>query len=176
MIASSTDKSSNMKKELKHIIFENVSTLRKLFVKLIDLNDSKNRAITDLEKLIASTKTALEEARHTRAKEQPPPSVVTRQEVVKPTERNVATSDITKANSHATGSVQDRLYSEVVGTIYKRKRYTLILTSKEIKFTETIRDILKAKINPTEIMVEVSSLKTLRNGKVQIETSRKRRS
>jgi hypothetical protein len=150
-----------------------VSTLRKLFVKLIDLNDSKNRAISDLEKLIASTKAELEEARHTRAKEQPTPSVVTRQEVVKPTERNVAPSDITKANSHATGSVQDMLYSEVVGTIYvyKQKRYTLIVTSKESKSTETIREILKAKINPTEIKVEISSLKTLRNGKVQIETS-----
>jgi hypothetical protein len=36
-----------------------------------------------------------------------------------------------------------------------------------------IKDILKSRINPTDIRVGINSLKTLRNGKVQIETCNK---
>jgi ribosomal protein S21 len=36
-IATTTERSGNMKKELKHTIYETVSTLRKLFVKLKDM-------------------------------------------------------------------------------------------------------------------------------------------
>ena len=47
VIVSTTGSSGNMKKELKTIIFDTVSTLRKLFVKLIDNNESNNRKIID---------------------------------------------------------------------------------------------------------------------------------
>jgi hypothetical protein len=36
-IATTTERSVNIIKELKHTIYETVSTLRKLFVKLIDM-------------------------------------------------------------------------------------------------------------------------------------------
>jgi hypothetical protein len=42
--------SGYMKKELKNIIFDTVSNLRKLFAKLIDTNENNNRKITQLEK------------------------------------------------------------------------------------------------------------------------------
>ena len=47
VIVSTTGSNGNMKKELKTIIFDTVSTLRKLFVKLIDNNESNNRKIID---------------------------------------------------------------------------------------------------------------------------------
>ena len=54
-----TERSGNMKKELKLTIYETVSTLRKLFVKLKDINDSKTRAIAELELQVASKKVEL---------------------------------------------------------------------------------------------------------------------
>ena len=55
-IATTTERSGNMKKVLKHTIYETVSTLRKLFVKLTDQCKGKSRSITELEALVASTK------------------------------------------------------------------------------------------------------------------------
>jgi predicted nucleic acid-binding OB-fold protein len=50
-ISSSVERSGNMKKELKHTIYETVSTLRKLFVQLIDVSESRNKKISKLEML-----------------------------------------------------------------------------------------------------------------------------
>jgi len=49
VIVSTTGSSGNMKKELKTTIFDTVSTLRKLFVKLLDTNESNARKITELK-------------------------------------------------------------------------------------------------------------------------------
>jgi hypothetical protein len=49
VIVSTTGSSGNMKKELKTIIFDTVITLRKLFVKLIDTNESYARLIIEME-------------------------------------------------------------------------------------------------------------------------------
>jgi len=56
VIVSTTGSSGNMKKELKDIIIDIVSNLRKLFAKLIDTNENNNRRITKLEKLDVNTK------------------------------------------------------------------------------------------------------------------------
>jgi hypothetical protein len=58
VIVSTIGSSGNMKKELKTTIFDTVSTLRKLFTKLTDVNDSNARKITELEKQVASIKDA----------------------------------------------------------------------------------------------------------------------
>ena len=58
-IASSMERSSNMKKELKQTIFETVSTLRKLFIKLKEVSGSKSKKITELHTLVATTKSEL---------------------------------------------------------------------------------------------------------------------
>ena len=91
-ITSTTEWSVNMKKELKHNIYGTVSTLRKLFVKQKDIDDSKTRAITELETLVASTKVNLEGVICRIAKEQQSPSVVPRRELAKPTARGMAPS------------------------------------------------------------------------------------
>ena len=43
-----------MNKELKNIIFNTVSNLRKLFAKLIGTNVNNNRKITELEKTVSN--------------------------------------------------------------------------------------------------------------------------
>jgi len=43
VIVTTTGSSGNMKKELKITIFDTVSTLRKLFAKLLDIIESKTR-------------------------------------------------------------------------------------------------------------------------------------
>jgi hypothetical protein len=58
VIVSTTESSGNMKKESKTTIFNTVSTLRKYFTKLTDVNDSNARKITELEKQVASIKDA----------------------------------------------------------------------------------------------------------------------
>jgi hypothetical protein len=53
------------------------------------------------------------------------------------------------------------------------RKATNSVTSKESNSPDMIKDILKFRINPTDIRVGINSLKTLRNGKVQIETGNK---
>jgi len=56
VIVTTTGNSGNMKKELQTTIFDTVSILRKLFTKLIDTNESKDRKTTELERQVANTK------------------------------------------------------------------------------------------------------------------------
>jgi len=56
---------------------------------------------------------------------------------------------------------------------FNQKRYKLTVTSKDSNSPDTIKDILKSRINPTDIRAGINSLKTLRNGKVQIEARNK---
>ena len=52
----STERSGNMKKELKQTILEIVSTLRNLFIKLKDSRDGKTSTISELESRVAKIK------------------------------------------------------------------------------------------------------------------------
>ena len=104
-----------MKKELKHTIYETVSTLRKLFVKLKDISDGKSRTITELETLVASTKAELEGVRDKTAKGQATPSIAARRELERATGWGVAPSGAELAKYHTAGTEQARLYSEALG-------------------------------------------------------------
>jgi archaellum component FlaC len=61
LIVSTTERSRNMKKELKQTIFETVSTLRNLFVKLKCSRDSISTEISELEMQVTKIKAELEE-------------------------------------------------------------------------------------------------------------------
>jgi len=64
-------------------------------------------------------------------------------------------------------------YSERRGGGKLYTHHTLTVSSEESKSADTIKGILKSHINPTEIKVGINALKTLRNGKVQIEAQNK---
>jgi hypothetical protein len=157
-ISSTAQSSSNMKKELKHTIFGNVSTLRKLFVQLIEISERSNKKISEMEKLANHTMVEQRGAANSRSKRaQGAPSIISRQELAKIGDRQVAPTRMGQTN----------LYSEVLGGKTKQSRHTLTVTSKEGQPPDAIKDLLKTKINPTDIKVEI------RDGRVQIETGSK---
>jgi hypothetical protein len=53
------------------------------------------------------------------------------------------------------------------------KMYKLCVKSKNNQSTEYIRTLLKSKVNPTQMKVGISALKTLKNGKLLIESDKK---
>jgi hypothetical protein len=163
-ISSTAQSSSNMKKELKHMIFENVSALRKLFVQLIELSESRNKKISELETLANHTMVEQKGATNSRStRAQGTPSIIPRQELARIGDSQVA----------LTRMGQTKLYSEVLGGKTKQSRHTLTVTSKKGQPPDEIKDLLKSKINSTDIKVGISTLKTLRDGRVQIETGSK---
>ena len=64
-----------------------------------------------------------------------------------------------------------RLYSEALTNRKTPNRFKLTVKSKEPLPPESIKGVLKAKINPSKIRVGINTLRTLRNGQVLIETS-----
>ena len=103
-ISSTAQSSSNMKNELKHTIFENVCTL-KLFVQLIELSQSRNKKISELETLANHTMVEQPGAANSRSKRaQGATSIIPRQELAKVGDRQVA----------PTRMGQTKLYSEVL--------------------------------------------------------------
>ena len=172
MIASSTEQSTKMK-ELKQTIYNTVSTLRKLFVKLKEVSDSKTRMITELQTLVATTKAELAVARDSTARALATPSIAHVRELARTAGRVGAPSDAEAAMQHKAGTDHGKLYSEALRGKVKHTHHKLTVSSKESKSADTIKEILKSNINPTEIKVGINALKTLINGKVQIEAQNK---
>jgi hypothetical protein len=160
---TTTECSGNMKKELKHSIYETVSTLRKLFMKLIETNNSNTRAICDLEKIVANTKTELDEVKDRATKDVVAPSRILTREPLSQTAKGVAPS----------GGERTKLYSEALGGKIKQKSFKITITSKDNQSAKMTKGLLKSKINPTEIKVGVNSLKSLKDGRVLIVTGSK---
>jgi hypothetical protein len=80
IIVNTTERSGNMKKELKQTIFETVSTLRNLFVKLKGSIYSKSNAISELVVRMTKRKAELEEGRRKTLKVHGTPSLILSQE------------------------------------------------------------------------------------------------
>ena len=65
-----------------------------------------------------------------------------------------------------------KLYSNVVAGCADRK-YKFILTAKANQPPDIIKKLLKSKVNPTEIKVGITILKSLRDGRIMIEARSK---
>jgi hypothetical protein len=76
LIVSTTDQSGNMKKELKKTIFETVSTLRTLFVKLRASGDSKTSEIGKLTEKVTKLEAQLQQGSDKQARGHRTPSIV----------------------------------------------------------------------------------------------------
>jgi hypothetical protein len=72
-----------------------------------------------------------------------------------------------------TGDWKTMLYSEDLVGKLKQNAFKVTINSKESHSPETIKGLLKANINPTEIKVGINTLKTLRDERVLIETGSK---
>jgi hypothetical protein len=94
-----------MIKELKLAIYETVSTLWKLFVKLKDNSDSKSTTISELETLVANMKAERDEDRGRTAKSKGAPSIIYCRERPGTSAKGLA----------PTGDGKAKLYSEALG-------------------------------------------------------------
>jgi len=156
LVVTTTEQSGNMKKALKEKIYETVSTLRSLFLKLKTSGDDKMSAINNLTKQVGVLETELKQCRDKQDKVHQAPSVVD----------ETALNDIV-ARKHATQSgapcpeptgpamrsvvlpsnKSGRLYVEVVqrGRVPTHK---LTVRSRGEQQPEAIKQLLKTKINP----------------------------
>jgi hypothetical protein len=141
IIVTTTGSSGNKKKELKTTLFDTVSILRKLLVKLIDTNESNARKITYLERQVANTNAVLGEVKG-RKNNMAEPSSTPARVTHRPTE------EVTPP-----GGGKVKLYSEAVEWKTKQKRYKLTVTSKDNQTANKIKEMLISNINPNEIKV-----------------------
>jgi len=163
LIVCTADRSGKMKKELKQTIFDTVSTLRDLFMQLKTSRDSKTQTISDLEGRVASMEAELAASIDTATK-------VHRETSSSTTQGPVRVNTMAEAPPAGGGR---KLFTEILANGRTAQRFTITVTSKDKQTSETIKEILKTNINPTEIKVGINALKTLRNGKVLIETNTK---
>jgi vacuolar-type H+-ATPase subunit I/STV1 len=152
---STTERRESIKKELKQTTFEIVGTLRKLIVKLTVSRDSKTSAISELEARVSKMKAELDACRGRNAEVHAASSLNRRQEPAGMTAWDVAPS----------GGRDRKLYSEAFGREKNFKLLKLTITAKGNKSPETIKGLLKSKINPTENKVGINTFRSLKMGK-----------
>jgi len=154
LIVTTSDRSGNMKKDLKQTIFDTVSTLRELYLQQKSSRDSKSQTISELERRVASMKAELEAFRGAMVK-------VHREISSSSTQEPTRAADMAVAPPGGGGR---KLFSEVLANGGKTKKFKITVTSTDNQTSETVKEILKSNINPTEIKVGINALKTLRNG------------
>ena len=154
LIVTTSDRSGNMKKDLKQTIFDTVSTLRELYLQQKSSRDSKSQTISELERRVASMKAELEAFRGAMVK-------VHREKSSSSTQEPARAADMAVAPPGGGGR---KLFSEVLANGGKTKKFKITVTSTDNQTSETVKEILKSNINPTEIKVGINALKTLRNG------------
>ena len=80
----------------------------------------------------------------------------------------------TTARRMAPSSIGERkLYSEALEGVKEMNRVQLTVKTTSNHTPEMIKEILKSKINPTEIKVGINTFKLLKKGPVLIETNSK---
>lgn len=162
-LVNTTDQSGNMRKDLKKTIYESVSTLRSLFQSMKETLDEKTRQIEHMGNEVTKLNKELVNCRSTTQKEQAEAPSVRNQEIPRIYSRQVLPSQ----------DVSRKLYSSVAATHVETKHKVLV-RSKVNQNPEMIKKLLKAKVNPTEIRVGITSLKLLRDGRVMIEANSKK--
>ena len=155
-----TEKSGNLRKDLRNDILESVSTIRKIYSQLkVQLENVKD----ENKKLNAEVKKATEKAttgRDNHSGRQVAPSMDQRQQPAIAGTRQVLPSEGGRM-----------LYSEAVRNQGENKRYRITLKAKDETTTpDQIKQQLKMNINPTDIKVGIKAVKTIRERGILIET------
>ena len=195
LVVITTERSGNMKKELKQTIYETVSTLRNLFMQLRNKSDLKTAKISALEAEVDKLKTHSQMLTYQAGQVQGEPSVIPRQELLGTRGRGVPSIDsiqvpVGPQSPGATSGIprqelakqrgwevapyrggDRKLYSEALTDKIYRKKFKLTVKSNEQLPPDTIKALLKNKINPTKIKVGINTFKSLKDGRVLIETN-----
>ena len=103
--------------------------------------------ITELQTLVATTKTQLAVAKESTAMTLATPTIAQVRELA----RTVVPSDAEAAKQRKAGTDHGSLYSEALRGKVKHTQHTLTVSFNESKSADTIKEILKSNFNPTEI-------------------------
>ena len=172
VVVFTTEQSSNMKKALKQKIIETVSTLRALFVKIKASGDSKTSEINNLTKQVDKLETELKQCKEKETNRQHTPSpagattleeevvtehctpsTVTSPELTDVALRHVALPTEKTSKSYAT-AVRETKATAFKMTVKSRGEHT----------PDSIKQMLKANINPGDIKVGVKTFKSCNRG------------
>jgi len=86
----------------------------------------------------------------------------------------IITQEPARSSAQGTAPHGDRIekfYSTAVGNITQQQHFKITVKSNDNLSAETVKGLLKSKINPTDIKVGINSFKALTDGRVQITTS-----
>ena len=161
-IVNSTNQSKHVKSELKKTIMEAVSTLRDIFHVLQREIADKSETNIKLQAEVDETKKMLQDYRDTRATIPVAPSIGRRETPATNTRGLQHPSSVRKVN-----------YSDIVAGRRDDRKFKVTIRSKENHTPETIKELIKAKINPTEMKVGISTFKALKDGRILIEAGSK---
>lgn len=147
-LVSVTEVRGNLRKDLKNNILDAVSKLRSAFTTLQTRVTDNNVEISELKLQIDKYRTEIQCG------------------------KDVTRNSVMGGNIKPVSS-QRRLFSDVVGTGTTpciEKRYKLMVTSKLKESAEAVKTVLKSKVNPTALNVGIKTFKSLKDGRVLIET------
>jgi hypothetical protein len=147
-----------MRKDLKKLIFESVSKLRISFTKIIDMHDEILRQNMEMENAVI-----MAVAEHFSRR-----IVVAMGHAATSCDR---TCELPDSALHGEESKLPRTFHVMPSNDDKRKlvapkdekTFKITFRSKNNKPPDTIKNLLKSKVNPTEIKVWITSLKSLRD-------------
>jgi hypothetical protein len=153
-----TERSGNLRKDLKQDIVDSVSILRSIFANLKNSAEEHIAQIAQLESEVNKAKAELHQSRFA--------NLPTR---AQPSRGGTGQIPLTSMiNQQASSGGSKKLYSELLSSCLD-KRYKLTVKSKSNQSTEIIKSVLKTKVNPTELKVGIKSFKSLKDGRVLIE-------
>jgi hypothetical protein len=153
-----TEKSGNLRKDLRQDIIDSVSTLRSIFVNLRNTVEEKKTKINQLTVELNKAKSELEENREAKLLSGSMPSRGGKEQ----------TTAIANHNQPTSSGGPKKLYSEAVRA-NEEKIYKLMVKSKSHLSTEEVKTTLRTNVNPTSMKVGIRSLKSLKDGRVLIE-------
>jgi hypothetical protein len=145
-----------------------VSNLRKQFATLKSATEDKNKLIVALETKAAETSTILKALQDGEDSNGGGDHDATSLgwKVNSDSAWNVAAGRARKRYSDVVADRQDNVPSD-------SKMYKLFVKSKNNQSAEYTRTLLKSEVNPTQMKVGISALKTLKNGQILIESDKK---
>jgi hypothetical protein len=153
-----TEKNGNLRKDLKRGIVNAITTLRNIFVNLKKSAPEHMGKITQLESEVKKLKAELQESRGAKQSARVPPSM-----------DGIGETPATGAKQGQTSSGGAMKFDSEVRRANIEKRYKLPAKSKSNQSPETIKNVLKMNINPTEMKAGIKTLKSLKEGRVLIE-------
>ena len=159
MLLDITEKSGNLRKDLRQDIFDSVSTIRNIFVHLSNSGEEQTRKIDQLLGELTKAREELQESRITNLPGSTLPSrggghatSIAAHHQTTPSGRSNKLTTGPTPHQLTQGDGPRKLYSEVVSERVD-KRFKLMVKSKLELSSEEVKKVLRTKVNPTAIKV-----------------------